>query len=86
MSLLVTYGEGQQWAMGCLLQEVLIQSGDVSILAWMEKASDYNSFLSAKISVYFKPVSPYIPLEIEENKMDVLMMELWTSLKTVTQP
>ncbi|KAI9461112.1 hypothetical protein HD554DRAFT_2196679 [Boletus coccyginus] len=47
----VTYGEGQQRALGRLLQEVLTRSGDVNILAWTGKASEYNSCLPAEISV-----------------------------------
>ncbi|KAI9571739.1 hypothetical protein HD554DRAFT_1815308 [Boletus coccyginus] len=51
VSLSVTYGEGQQRAVGRLLQEVLTRSGDVSILAWTGKASDYNSCLAGDICV-----------------------------------
>jgi len=79
VSLSVTYGEGQQRAVGRLLQEVLTRSGDVSILAWTGKASDYNSCLPAEISVYREPVSPYIPPAIEDDKMDGLVTELRTS-------
>jgi len=83
VSLSVTYGEGQQRAVGRLLQEVLTRSGDVSILAWTGKASDYNSGLPAEISVYREPTSPHIPLAIEDDKMGGLVTELQTSSKTV---
>ena len=76
VSIPVTYGEGQQRAMGRLLQEVLTRSGDVSILAWTGKASDYNSCLPAEISVYREPVSPYVPSPIEDGEMDRLVTEL----------
>jgi len=79
VSLSVTYGEGQQRAVGRLLQEVLTRSGDVSILAWTGKASDYNSCLPAEISVYREPASPYVPSLIEDDKMDGLVAELQTS-------
>ncbi|KAI9571750.1 hypothetical protein HD554DRAFT_1817238 [Boletus coccyginus] len=78
----VTYGEGQERAVGRLLQEVLTRSGDVSILAWTGKASEYNSCLPAEISVYREPASPYIPLPIEDGEMDVLVAELQPSSKT----
>ncbi|KAI9567616.1 hypothetical protein HD554DRAFT_924007 [Boletus coccyginus] len=83
LSLSVTYGEGQQRAVGRLLQEVLTRSGDVSILAWTGKASDYNSCLPAEISVYREPASPYVPSPIKDDKMDRLVTKLRTSLKTV---
>ncbi|KAI9571644.1 hypothetical protein HD554DRAFT_1800783 [Boletus coccyginus] len=79
VSISATYGEGQQRAVGRLLQEVLTRSGDVSILAWTGKASDYNSCLPAEISVYQEPASPYIPLAIEDGEIDKLVTELQTS-------
>ena len=57
VSLPVTYGEGQQRALGRLLQEMLIRSGDVTILAWTGKASDYNSCLPADIASQHHPIS-----------------------------
>ncbi|KAI9456171.1 hypothetical protein HD554DRAFT_213938 [Boletus coccyginus] len=83
VSLSITYGEGQQRAVGRLLQEVLTRSGDVSILAWTGKASDYNSCLPAEISVYREPASPYVPSLIKDDKMDGLVMALRTSSQTV---
>ncbi|KAI9449373.1 hypothetical protein HD554DRAFT_2289775, partial [Boletus coccyginus] len=73
----------QQRAVGRLLQEVLTRSGDVTILAWTGKASDYNSCLPAEIAVYREPASPYVPSPIEDEKMDGLVTELRTSSKTV---
>ena len=79
VSISVTYGEGQQRAVGRLLQEVLTRSGDVTILAWTGKASDYNSCLPAEISVYREPASPYIPSPIADGEIDALVAELQTS-------
>ena len=79
VSIPVTYGEGQQRALGRLLQEVLTRSGDVTILAWTGKASDYNSCLPAEIGVYREPASPYIPSLIEDDKIDKMVAELRTS-------
>ncbi|KAI9571736.1 hypothetical protein HD554DRAFT_2312047 [Boletus coccyginus] len=81
VSIPVTYGEGQQRAVGRLLQEVLTRSGDVSILAWTGKASDYNSCLPTEISVYREPASPYVPSPIEDGEMDASVTELRTSSK-----
>ncbi|KAI9571074.1 hypothetical protein HD554DRAFT_244710 [Boletus coccyginus] len=83
VSLSATYGEGQQRAVGRLLQEVLTRSGDVSVLAWTGRTSEYNSCLPAEISVYREPASPYVPSPIEDGTMDRLVMELQTSSKTV---
>ncbi|KAI9571008.1 hypothetical protein HD554DRAFT_235454 [Boletus coccyginus] len=83
VSLSVTYGEGQQRAVGRLLQEVLTRSGDVTILAWTGKASDYNSCLPAEISVYREPASCYVPSPIEDDKIDGLVTELRTPSKAV---
>jgi len=79
VSISVTYGEGQQRAVGRLLQEVLTRSGDVTILAWTGKSSDYNSCLPAEISVYRETVSPYVPSPIEDSEMDALVSKLRTS-------
>ena len=76
VSIPATYGEGQERALGRLLQEVLTRSGDVTILAWTGKASDYNSCIPAEISVYREPESPYIPSPIEDDKLDKLVAEL----------
>ena len=81
VSIPVTYGEGQERAVGRLLQEVLTRSGDVSILAWTGKASEYNSCLPAEISVYRETASPYVPSPVEGGEMDRLVTELRTSSK-----
>ncbi|KAH0826106.1 hypothetical protein J3R83DRAFT_5865, partial [Lanmaoa asiatica] len=78
VSIPVTYGEGQQRALGRLLQEVLTRSGDVTILAWTGEASDYNSCLPAEIGVYREPASPYVPSLIEGSEMDALVAQLRT--------
>jgi len=83
VSIPVTYGEGQERAVGRLLQEVLTRSGDVSILAWTGKASEYNSCLPAEISVYREPASPHVPSPIEDRNMDGLVRELRTSSTTL---
>jgi len=83
VSIPVTYGEGQQRAVGRLLQEVLTRSGDVSILAWSGKASDYNSCLPAEISVYRDPASSYVPSVIEDGEMDALVTKLRISTKSL---
>ena len=79
VSISVTYGEGQQRAVGRLLQEVLTRSGDVTILAWTGKASDYNSCLPAEISVYRQPMSLHVPSPIGDGEMVTLVAELQSS-------
>ncbi|KAG8217956.1 hypothetical protein J3R82DRAFT_6127 [Butyriboletus roseoflavus] len=79
VSIPVTYGEGHQRALGRLLQEVLTRSGDVTILAWTGRASDYNSCLPADIGVYREPSSPHIPSLIADDEMDRLVAELRTT-------
>ncbi|KAF8550840.1 hypothetical protein OG21DRAFT_1487449 [Imleria badia] len=73
VSIPVTYGEGPQRALGRLLQEILTRSGEVTILAWTGKASDYNSCLPVEISVYREPVSHYVPSQIEDGEMDAVV-------------
>ena len=81
ISIPVMYGEGQQCAVGHPFQQVLTRSGDVAILAWAGKASDYNNCLPAEISVYHEPASPYVPSVIEDDEMDRLVIELQAFLK-----
>ena len=73
VSIPVTYGEGAPWVVSHK------RSWDVTILAWIGKASDYNSCLPAEISVYHELASSYVPSLIEDAEMDALAAELRTS-------
>ena len=48
----VIYGEKKQNALGRLLQEIVARSGDISVLDWVGKSSEFNSCLPADISSY----------------------------------
>ena len=60
MSLPVTYGEGDK-ALGRLLSQLLMSSGDTSILAWNGKSGSFNSCLPTNIVVFSEPVASHIP-------------------------
>ncbi|KAJ8580750.1 hypothetical protein M405DRAFT_885991 [Rhizopogon salebrosus TDB-379] len=51
----VIYGEKKQNALGRLLQEVVARSGDISVLDWVGKSSNFNSCLPADITLYKAP-------------------------------
>ena len=56
------YGEGYA-ALGNLLGETVSRSGDVTVLFWTGKSSQYNSCLPATVAVYSRPLYafPVIP-------------------------
>ncbi|KAG1897950.1 uncharacterized protein F5891DRAFT_956243 [Suillus fuscotomentosus] len=51
----VIYGETKQNALGRLLQEIVGRSGDITVLDWVGKASDFNSCLPADVTSYEAP-------------------------------
>ncbi|KAG1888594.1 hypothetical protein F4604DRAFT_1569692 [Suillus subluteus] len=51
----VMYGENKRNALGRLLQEIVAHSGDVSVLDWVGKSSEFNSCLPADITSYQAP-------------------------------
>jgi hypothetical protein len=54
----VIYGENKQKALGRLLEEIVAQSRDISVLDWVGKSSEFNSCLPADITPYGDPSSP----------------------------
>ncbi|KIK42088.1 hypothetical protein CY34DRAFT_162479 [Suillus luteus UH-Slu-Lm8-n1] len=48
----VIYGENKQKALGRLLEEIVAQSRDISVLDWVGKSSEFNSCLPADITMY----------------------------------
>jgi hypothetical protein len=54
----VIYGENKQNAVGRLLEKIVAQSRDISVLDWVGKASEYNSCLPADITPYGDPSLP----------------------------
>ncbi|KIK47413.1 hypothetical protein CY34DRAFT_799363 [Suillus luteus UH-Slu-Lm8-n1] len=61
----ILYGENKQRALGRLLQEIVAQSGDITVLDWVGKPSTFNSCLPANISSYAAPpcTLPYLSEE-----------------------
>ncbi|KAG1743034.1 hypothetical protein EDB19DRAFT_581610 [Suillus lakei] len=55
ITLPVIYGEKKQRALGRLLQEIVAQSGGITVLDWVGQASEFNSCLPASITSYAAP-------------------------------
>ncbi|KAF8547412.1 hypothetical protein OG21DRAFT_1571975, partial [Imleria badia] len=72
LSLRVAYGEGDK-ALGRLLAELLMSSGDTGILAWTGKSGTLNSCLPAEIIVFNPPPITHIPLTIEGAETDKII-------------
>ncbi|KAG1787143.1 uncharacterized protein HD556DRAFT_1449071 [Suillus plorans] len=51
----VDYGEKKQCALGRLLRKVIAWSGDITVLDWVGKPSEFNSCLPADITSYKAP-------------------------------
>ncbi|KAG1888584.1 hypothetical protein F4604DRAFT_1713686 [Suillus subluteus] len=56
----VIYGEGRQNAVGRLLEKIVAQSRDISVLDWVGKSSEYNSCLPADLTPYGDPLLPFL--------------------------
>jgi hypothetical protein len=63
----VNYGEKKQNALGRLLQEIVAQSGDITVLDWVGKSSDFNSCLPANITSYEAP--PFMLSSLSEDQI-----------------
>ncbi|KAF8549945.1 hypothetical protein OG21DRAFT_523565 [Imleria badia] len=74
----VIYGEGES-ALGRLLAHILSGSGDMSILAWTGESGSYNSCLPSCIAVFNGPSTSYLPLPIEDTKLEKIVTTLRTS-------
>ena len=70
-SLPVTYGEGDR-ALGRLLCQLLMSSGDTSILAWNGESGSFNSCLPTSIVVFSQPVASHIPPVIPDAEMEAI--------------
>jgi hypothetical protein len=62
----VIYGEKKHHALGRLLQEIVARSGDITVLNWVGKPSEFNSCLPADIALYEVP-SYTLPSPSEED-------------------
>jgi hypothetical protein len=75
MSLSVVYGEGDK-ALGRFLAQLLMSSGDTSILAWTGRSGSFNSCLPATISVFDQPPTTHIPPALERVEMGGIIARL----------
>ena len=71
VSLSAVYGEGNE-ALGRLLAQLLMSSGDTSVLAWTGRPGGFNSCLPAEISVFNRPPTSHIPLVDISTEMDTI--------------
>ena len=78
VTLPVLYGEGDQ-AVGRLLEHILIQSDNVTLLAWTGSSGSHHSHLPSDLTVYDQIVPPHVPESIETAKMDDLITRLRSS-------
>ena len=78
MPLPVAYDEGDQ-ALGRLLSQLLVSSGDMSILAWSGRSGSFNSYLLMNIMVFSQPVTSHIPIAIPDTEVSTITTELHTS-------
>lgn len=69
----ILYGENKRNALGRLLQEIVAQSGDVSVLDWVGKSSEFNSCLPADVTSYQAPL--WLP-SLSENHIQTLVSSL----------
>ncbi|KAG1838947.1 hypothetical protein C8R48DRAFT_679972 [Suillus tomentosus] len=70
----IMYGEKKQKALGRLLQEIIAESGDITVLDWVGTSSQFNSCLPADIASYEAP--PYTLPSISEDEMQRLVSSL----------
>ncbi|KAF8549281.1 TPR-like protein [Imleria badia] len=78
VSLPVVYGEGDQ-ALGRLLAQLLMSSGDTSILVWTGKSGSFNSCLPANVIVFSKLPTSHIPLPISAVEIERTIAQMRTS-------
>ena len=78
MSLGVVYGEGDK-ALGRFLAQLLMSSGDTSILAWNGQSGSFNSCLPANIGVFNQLSTMHIPSALEPVEMDRITTRIRSS-------
>ena len=83
ISLPVIYSEGDQ-ALRRLLAQLLMSSGDTSILAWTGKSGSFNSCLPSSIMVFSKSVTSHVLLPITGTNMETMVARLHASSLNLT--
>ena len=84
LSMPVVYGEGDK-ALGQLLAQLLMSSGDTSILAWTGASGSFNSCLPASITVFSKQPTSHIPHAATNAEMDTIIAGSRSTLSKVTR-
>ncbi|KAG2346767.1 hypothetical protein BDR05DRAFT_945754 [Suillus weaverae] len=74
ITLPVIYGEKKQRALGRLLQEIVAQSGDITVLDWVGQPSEFNSCLPTSITSYATP--PYSLPSLSEDEIKTKVSSL----------
>ncbi|KAF8552354.1 hypothetical protein OG21DRAFT_150336 [Imleria badia] len=78
MSLGIVYGEGDK-ALGRFLAQLLMSSGDTSILAWTGQSGSFNSCLPTTIIVFDQLPTTHNPPALERAEMDGIISRLRSS-------
>ncbi|KAG2358617.1 WD40-repeat-containing domain protein, partial [Suillus spraguei] len=96
ITLPVIYGERKQRALGRLLQEIVAQSGDISVLDWIGQPSEFNSCLPAHITSYTTPSRTLPPLSeddihtqvssLRESVSTALASKMYDQLEQLSAP
>lgn len=71
------YGEKES-ALGHLLEEIVTRSGEVTVLDWIGKSSEYHSCLPNSLSVYSE--APHSPPALEAEEMGASIARLGSAL------
>jgi hypothetical protein len=70
----VIYGEKKQNTCGWLLQEIIAQSGDITVLNWVRQPSKFNSCLPAHITSYTTP--PHTLPSLSKDQIQTIISSL----------
>ncbi|KAG1732343.1 hypothetical protein EDB19DRAFT_1912066 [Suillus lakei] len=84
ITLPVIYGEKKQRALGRLLQEIVAQSGDITVLDWVGQPSEFNSCLPADIISYIAP--PCALPSLSEDEIQRAVSSLQNTQAMAVQP
>jgi len=68
------HGENPQRALGQLLWEIVAESGDISLLDWVGRPSEFNSCLPADIALYAAP--PRVLPSLSEDEIQTAICSL----------
>ncbi|KAG1719760.1 hypothetical protein EDB19DRAFT_628512 [Suillus lakei] len=68
------HGENKQRALGQLLQEIVAQSGDITVLDWVGQSSEFNSCLPADVASYAAP--PRVLPSLSEDEIQTAVSSL----------